>query len=134
MSNAFGHTATGSFHITMTPGKGDDTPGVGRWTFDKRFTGALDGSSRGQMLGSGDPSTGGAGYVVVELVSGELDGRSGSFVLQHSGIVDGDGLRQQIEVVPGTGLGELVGIKGVFTITADEDGGHAYELSYALPE
>ncbi len=133
MSDTHVHSATGSFQIAMTPGDGDDTPGVGRWTFDKTFTGALDGSSRGQMLGSGDPSTGSAGYVVIEMVSAELDGRSGGFALQHFGIMDSGGLRQQIEVVPGTGLGELAEISGVFTIAVDDDGAHAYELSYSLP-
>ncbi len=134
MSDTYGYRATGSFQISMTPGEGDDTPGVGRWTFDKTFTGSLAGTSRGQMLGSGDPATGNAGYVVVEMVDGLLDGRSGGFVLQHCGMIVGGDLRQLIEVVPGTGLGELSGITGNFAISLDEHGGHTYELSYSLPE
>ena len=118
----------------MTPGEGDDTPGVGRWTFEKTFSGDLVGSSRGQMLGAGDPATGSAGYVVIEMVQARLDGAAGGFALQHFGVMDAGALRQQIEIVPGTGLDDLVGIAGTFTITQDDAGGHRYELTYTLPD
>ncbi len=127
-------TARGAFEIVMAPGEGDDTPGVGRWTFDKTFTGDLEGTSRGQMLGCGDPATGSAGYVVVELVDVRLDGRRGGFALQHFGVMDAGALRQQIEVVPGTGIGELKGIAGTFTIDQDQAGDHVYALDYTLPQ
>lgn len=132
MNDAQRHTATGQFEIVMTPAEGDDTPGVGRWVFEKTFSGELTGSSRGQMLGAGDPVTGGAGYVVIELVSAQIGDRAGGFALQHFGIMDAGALRQVIEIVPGTGLGDLAGIAGTFSISQDESGAHSYELSYTL--
>lgn len=132
MNEAQRRTAAGRFEITMIPAEGDDTPGVGRWVFDKTFSGDLIGTSRGQMLGAGDPVTGGAGYVVIELVSAQIDDLAGGFALQHFGIMDGGALRQVIEIVPGTGLGDLVGIAGTFAISQDESGAHSYELSYSL--
>ncbi|MBO1765623.1 DUF3224 domain-containing protein [Allobranchiibius sp. GilTou38] len=134
MGDASHRTASGSFEIAMTPGEGDDTPGVGRWTFEKTFAGDLAGTSRGQMLGAGDPATGCAGYVVIEMVRARLGGLQGGFALQHFGIMDAGDLRQQIEIVPGTGLDDLVGIAGTLTITQDDAGRHRYELKYALPE
>lgn len=133
MDSAQRHTATGQFDIAMTAAEGDDTPGVGRWLFDKTFTGDLVGTSRGQMLGAGDPVTGGAGYVVIEMVSAQIGESEGGFALQHFGIMDESGFRQVIEVVPGSGLADLAGIAGTFTISQDESGAHHYELSYALP-
>ena len=63
-----------------------------------------------------------AGYVAVELVTGTLEGRTGTFVLQHSGVVDGADSRATGVVLPGTGTGELSGLRGTVELTHDESG------------
>jgi hypothetical protein len=70
--------------------------------------------------------------VAIERVTGALHGRSGTFVLQHTGTMAGGEQHLSITIVPGSGTGELVGIAGSMTI-AIADGVHSYELAYTLP-
>jgi Protein of unknown function (DUF3224) len=51
-------------------------------------------------------------YVVLMRITGTLDGRSGSFVLQGDGTYDGTAARGQMRVVEGSGTGELAGLRG----------------------
>jgi hypothetical protein len=67
------------------------------------------------------------------VIRGTLDGRSGSFVLQHGGILSPEGTSSQGTIVPGTGTGELADVRGDGTIAADEDGNHTLTLDYELP-
>lgn len=75
-----------------------------------RFAGDIDGESRLTylMLYADD----GAGFVGMERVIGRLAGRAGSFVLQHRGRFDGDAAWGDWSVVPGSGTGELRGLRG----------------------
>jgi hypothetical protein len=69
----------------------------------------------------------------MEVVTGVLSGKHGSFALQHFATMDSSGPKMQVIVVPGSGTGELKGITGVFTIHIDK-GAHSYDFSYTLPE
>jgi len=55
--------------------------------WQSQYHGDLDAASKGEMLGSGDPSKGSAGYVAIEHVTGTLNGHAGSFALQHLGVM-----------------------------------------------
>jgi hypothetical protein len=126
--------ASGTFEvktIPQQPHEGWDAT-IGRLLLDKRFSGDLEGTSKGQMLGTGSPASGSAGYVAMERVTGSLHGRGGTFALQHSGTMGGGEMRLDVTVVPGSGTGELEGISGSMKIIID-GGGHAYELDYELP-
>ena len=85
------------------------------------------------MLAGGDYSKGAAGYVAMELVTGTLAGKHGSFALQHSATMDASGPKMTVIVVPGSGTGEFMGITGTFTIHID-GGKHSYDFDYTLPE
>lgn len=50
-------------------------------------------------------------YVGLERVEGVLGGRSGSFVLQHSGTFDAQGVRGNAFVVPSSGTGDLKALR-----------------------
>jgi len=78
----------------------------------KRFSGGMAGTSVARLLTA--VSEGGQGYVASEEVDATIDGRSGTFVLQHGGIVSADGgvLFQFGVVVPGTATGDLAGLTG----------------------
>jgi len=84
------------------------------------------------MLGyqSDDKSKG--GYVAIEQITGTLDGKKGSFALQHHGTMDGSDYVMNVYVVPGSGTGELAGIAGKLTIIM-EKGAHSYDFEYTLP-
>ena len=81
-------------------------------TMDKQFRGDLEGTGQGQMLTAMSPVQGSAGYVAVERVTGKLQGRSGTLVLQHSGTMARGAQQLTISVVPDSGTGELVGAGG----------------------
>ena len=126
--------ASGTFEVKLTPQAADDNAGdstLGRLTIDKQFHGDLEATSRGQMLTAGTDVAGSAGYVAIERIIGTLHGRSGSFILQHSGTMTRGAPELDITVVPDSGSGELVGLSGWMTI-AIADGKHSYELEYSL--
>ena len=123
--------ATGTFEVKLTPQATDD-PGLGRMTIDKQFHGDLEGTSKGQMLSAGTDVKGSAGYVAIERVTGTLGGRSGTFVLQHSGTMTRGTPQLTITVVPDSGTGALAGLEGKMTIQI-ASGKHSYEFEYSLP-
>jgi hypothetical protein len=126
--------ATGTFDVKLTPQTDDKSdPGLGRMTIDKQFHGDLEGTSKGQMLTGMTEVKGSAGYVAIEKVTGTLKGRSGSFILQHTGIMNRNVPQLTITVVPDSGTGQLAGLAGTFTIKI-ADGKHSYDFEYTLPE
>ena len=128
--------ASGIFEIKITPqahvlGVGDPT--LVRMALDKRFSGDLEASSLGQMLASNPGVEGSAGYVAIERVVGTLGGRSGSFVLQHSGTLNRGAPSLSVAVVPDSGTEGLLGLVGSMTIER-VDGKHLYRFDYTLPD
>jgi hypothetical protein len=128
--------ASGTFEVKLTPQAAEEgtDAGLGRMSSEKQFHGDLEGTSKGFMLSSAATIVkGSGGYVAMERVTGTLKGRTGSFVLQHSGTMTRGTPQLNITVVPDSGTGQLTGISGAFTIKIDA-GKHSYEFEYTLPE
>ena len=126
--------AMGPFDVKVTPqedGTGD--PLLNRMTLDKQYHGDLEGTGKGQMLTAGTEVKGSGAYVAIEKVSGRLKGRSGSFVLQHTGTMTQNAPQLTIVVVPDSGTGELTGLTGKMMINI-ADGKHSYDFEYTLPD
>jgi hypothetical protein len=125
--------ASGTFEVKMSPQVDGEEGGasVGRLLIDKRFAGDLEGTSKGQMLGVRTTVEGSAGYVAMELVTGTLHGRAGTFVLQHSGTMDRGAQSLSVTVVPDSATGDLEGLEGRMEIIIGE-GGHSYHFDYTL--
>jgi hypothetical protein len=104
---------------------------AGHFRFDKRFQGALDAVSVVHMLAIGTAVPGSAGYVAVERLAGTLQGRTGTFFMQHSGIMDRGTPSLSLQVVPDSGTGELAGLSGRMAIDI-VDGKHYYTFDYSL--
>ena len=130
------HHIEGAFEVTMSPQPATHaTPSgsaLGRMLLDKRYHGDLDASGVGQMLSAGTATPGSAGYVAIEQVAGRLQGRSGSFVLQHHGLMNRGAPQLSIVVVPDSGTGELLGLAGTMDIRI-ADGKHFYSFDFSLP-
>jgi hypothetical protein len=127
--------AEGTFDVKTTPLPGDDTTAgtlIGRYSLVKQFHGDLEGTGKGLMIAAGEPALGNAGYVAIEQVTGKLAGHTGSFALQHLGVMENGGYKLTVMVVPGSGTGELAGITGAMTITI-ANGKHSWTLEYTLP-
>lgn len=99
--------------------------------FDKRFEGGLEAASVVHMLAVSTGVEGSAAYVAVERVEGELDGRAGSFVLRHCGTLERGAQSLDLQVVPDSADGELVGLRGSMGIDV-VDGEHFYAFDYRL--
>jgi hypothetical protein len=126
--------AIGTFEVKLAPQTDEKSDAaLGRMTIDKQFHGDLEGTSKGQMLTGMTEVKGSAGYVAIEKVSGTLKGRTGTFILQHTGTMNRGVPQLTITVVPDSGTGQLAGLTGNFTVKIDE-GKHSYEFEYTLPE
>lgn len=127
--------AKGTFEVKMTPQAGEaegGDPGLGRLLISKTFAGDLTATSKGQMLGSQSEAVpGSGGYVAMELVTGTLNGKKGTFILQHLGTMQGGKFDLNVAVVPDSGSGELTGISGKMKIVI-EGKDHFYEFEYSI--
>ena len=126
-------SARGTFDVKVTQQPQDDAGGgpFSRLFLDKKFHGELSGTSKGTMLGAGTAVEGSAAYVALELVTGTLNGKKGSFILQHKGTMRKGVYELSVTVVPDSGTDELVGLSGEMKIII-EGRKHSYELQYTL--
>lgn len=136
MEHGVATLARGTFDVKINPlttyENAEGSP-LGRLSIDKQFKGDLEATSKGEMLSAGGQVKGSAGYVAIERVRGTLQGRQGSFILQHSGRMTRGAPELTITVVPDSGTDELTGLAGTMAIIIDS-GKHFYEMTYTLGE
>jgi hypothetical protein len=111
--------------------EGQDLPKLTRASVSKTFTGDVEGEGQVEylMIYRGDGS---ATFVGLERVSGRIGTRSGTFVLQRTGVFEGGQARETYTVVPGSGTGELRGLRGEGTSAVGHGSEHPFRLSYEL--
>lgn len=129
-------TIEGVFDVKIIPQAAEAAAAgevISRMLLDKRFHGALDATSVGQMLAMRSKIAGSAGYVAMEQVQGSLSGRVGSFVLQHSGAMNRGAASLSLTLVPDSGTDALEGLVGSMEIIIAE-GKHSYKFDYTLPD
>jgi hypothetical protein len=126
------HHATGTFDVKLTPQISD--PPLGRMTIEKQWHGALEGSSKGEMLTAGSGAKGSSGsYVALEHFTGTLNGRRGSFILQHNGTMTRGTPHLVVSVVPDSGTDQLGGLTISQFNLIIQDGKHSYDFEFSLP-
>jgi len=124
--------STGTFEVKVTPLPPEENigdPTIGRLALEKRFSGGMTGTSKGQMLGISTAIKDSGGYVAAERFTGTVDGKKGSFALQHSGTMQKAKYNMNVTIVPDSGTKELAGISGTLIIRIEGDK-HFYELRY----
>ena len=122
----------GTFEVNMEPEPPfleQDGVTLNRNVVRKEFSGGMAGTSEAQMLAAFTGTPGSAGYVAIEHFTGSVDGKPGSFVLQHSGVMDKGDAHLTVTIVPDSGAGELAGISGTMEID-NAEGQHSYVLDY----
>jgi hypothetical protein len=102
----------------------------GRVVIKKTFRGDVDGHGSVEMLAC--RSEAGAGYVALEHIDARVGGCRGTFGLLHLGTMANGEPSGQWPIVPGSGTGELRGIKGEGRIDIATDGTHTFTLDYEL--
>lgn len=126
---------SGAFEVSLEPIEcslsGDEGHMFGRMTIEKKYSGKLTAIGSGEMLSLRTAAGGSAGYVALEFVKGTLDGKEGSFVLQHYGAMSQGEQFLMLAVVPDSGTGDLAGLSGKMSIRI-EDGSHFYDFEYEI--
>lgn len=118
-------TVTGKTWDETRVAEADPVHAVARATFTTTYAGDIEGESTCCLLLSyvgGDPDkpeTMVGPYVGYEQVTGTLDGRSGTFVLQARGEHSGGVATTEVCVVPGAGTGDLAALRGEGSYAAD---------------
>lgn len=127
--------AHGEFSVNLQPLAAEipaqESNQFNHFALGKTYEQDLNATSRGQMLSVNTSVKGSAGYVALEQVTGNLQGRTGSFVLQHYGIMHEGQDQLLLEVVPNSADGELKGLRGSMVISV-RDGRHFYAMDYSF--
>src|ERR1035437_5610709 len=113
--------ATTKFKITNWDEKPYDVvagqPKLTRASVTQAYVGDIEGEGKVEhLMVYGDGAS--ANYVTLERVVGRIGGKSGSYVTQGSGTFEGDTAKGTFFVVPGSGTGELAGLRGTGSFIA----------------
>ena len=95
----------------------------------KSYTGEIEGEGILEYLMTYH-SDGSADFYGLERVSGRIGNRSGSFILQHGGRLEGGEMKQKSVIVAGSGTGELAGLQGESTLSAGHQQAYRFTLDY----
>jgi hypothetical protein len=86
-------------------------PVLTRIHVEERFSGDIQGDGVAEFLQAAR-ADGSASFVGIERVSGTVAGKQGTFLLQDAGTVEGNVVSGEWFVVPGSGTGQLAGLRG----------------------
>ncbi len=127
--------ATGTFNVKVLPADPSDiakAADTGRMTIDKTWTGALTGTSKGEMLTGITTENASMAYVAMERFTGTVDGHAGTFLFSHTAeMLNNAPTKFDVTIVPGSGTAALKGLTGKLAITI-ADKVHTYDLAYEL--
>ena len=112
-------------------GEGEGLPKLTRAAVTKTFTGDIVGESHVEYLMM-YRSDGSATFVGLERIVGELAGKRGTFVLQRTGVFEGGVAKESFSVVPGSGTGDLRGLRGDGASAVGHWAEHPLALHYEL--
>jgi hypothetical protein len=106
-----------------------DGPTLTRIHVEESFSGDIEGDGVVEFLQAGR-ADGSASFVGIERVTGKVAGRQGTFLLQDAGTVEGNIVSGDWFVVPGSGTGELDGLRGTGGFRANLGEGAQVHLDY----
>ena len=106
-------------------------PKLTRASVTKTLTGDIEGAGQVEYLMM-YRSDGTASFVGLERVTGKVGGRSGSFVLQRTGVFEGGLAKESYSVVPGSATGDLLGLTGSGSTSVGHGMEHPFELTSEL--
>lgn len=122
-------TAIGTFEVDLKP-QNDGEYQAGRMLINKKYLGDMIGSSVGQMI-SRKTEGGAAIYFAIEEFTGSVNDQSGAFTLLHKGLMNKESQSLDVNILEGSGSGDLKNISGSMRIEQDANG-HNYELIFEL--
>jgi len=108
-----------------------DQPKLTRASVTRTFTGDIEGQGDVEYLMMYRPD-GSANFVGLERFVGRVAGKAGTFVLQRTGKFESGQAKETYSVVPGSGTGELRGLRGDGTSDVGHGMEHPFMLSYEV--
>jgi hypothetical protein len=111
--------------------EGQGLPRLTRASVSKTFTGDIEGEGKVEYLMM-YRSDGSAAFVGLERVVGRIGGKSGSFVLQRTGVFENGQAKESYSIVPGSATGELQGLRGDGSSAVGHGMEHPFSLDYDL--
>jgi hypothetical protein len=127
------HTAHARFAISNWDEKpyseGENLPKMTRASVTKTYTGDIDGEGHVEYIMM-YRSDGTAAFVGLERIVARVAGKSGSFVLQRTGVFEDGQAKESYSVVPGSATGELVGLTGEGSSAVGHGMEHPFALNY----
>jgi hypothetical protein len=109
--------------------EGQDQPKLTRAAVTRTLSGDIAGEGHVEYLMM-YRSDGSATFVGLERVIGQLAGKAGSFVLQRTGTFENGVASESYSVIPGSGTGELRGLRGEGTSAVGHGTEHPLTLNY----
>ncbi len=104
-------------------------PKLTRATVAKSYSGDIEGDGTVEYLMI-HREDGSASFVGLERVIGSIGDRRGSFVLEHKGTFEGGTAKATWSVVPGSGTGDLSGLRGEGGFASAHADEYAITLDY----
>lgn len=133
MSSTEKNRAVGKIEVhtyePQTYDKVDGGPDVAEIRVTEGFHGDIEGEGSVRFL-QASREDGSASFVGIERVTGEIAGRGGTFLLQDKGTLEGNTVTGEWFVIPGSGTGELAGLRGEGGFTAELGQGADITLDY----
>jgi hypothetical protein len=111
--------------------EGPDLPKMTRATVTKTFTGDIEGEGQVEYVMMYRPD-GSATFVGLERITGRIGEKSGSFVLERSGVFESGQAKESFSVVPGSATGDLRGLLGEGTSSVGHASDYPFTLHYEL--
>lgn len=109
--------------------EGENQPKMTRASVTKTYTGDIEGESHLEYLMM-YRSDGTAAFVGLERIVARVAGRSGSFVLQRTGVFEGGQAKESYSVIPGSATDELQGMTGEGSSAVGHGMEHPFALNY----
>lgn len=104
-------------------------PALTRIHVEESFSGDITGDGVVEFLQAAG-ADGSASFVGIERVTGQIGGRQGTFLLQDAGTVAGSIVSGDWFVIPGSGTGQLAGLRGEGGFRANLGEGAQVHLDY----
>jgi hypothetical protein len=111
--------------------EGQDLPKLTRASVTKTFTGDIEGEGQVEYLMM-YRTDGSATFVGLERVVGRIGVKSGTFVLQRTGVFEGGQAKEAYSVIAGSATGQLRGLRGEGSSAVGHGTEHPFTLDYEL--
>ena len=113
--------------------QGENLPKLTRASVTKAYAGDIVGEGHVEYVMM-YRSDGSATFVGLERVVGHIAGKTGSFVLQRTGVFEGGQAKESYAVIPGSATGELQGLLGEGSSALGHGTDYPFALNFELAE